>query len=682
MKRKKKKKPESQEYSCIKMKLEYFISDIDNINIIKNAVFRTNNIVSKADMLLKLFIINKYNSNNHSNGLIPFENIDKTFLNLIYKNILIPTTGRRNKNQDLLNVLNLLKNEYLPNLKLEDGHNLSSVLDYEIKRVITNLETNIKNHYLYTYLNTFINRYFNVKNSKNPNIKKELEELKNAIRNDNFKCHTRYHKWLKKYRYFIVPQDYNKSYFYDIEINPQKYLVHMVWLNELLEKSGYKTFQFIPQRKSFIPCHITIDTKGMSELLFQTYIDNGFKITKTEAIHNPSLHQEFIWDTLTNLNNYIVIKHRSNKIEYKKYKKTFNQLNKTKCSFDYTIITDGYSCSIRYVYHDKKNKNDIKKEKLRKGRNKAKEFRHNNVNIDDVDNNVDIDDGNIDDVDNNNGNVNIDDDNVDNNEFKYISEVDISLLTNKNVVVIDPGKDNLYTMKKIGEDTIYKYSSKKHIRYSKRIKITNKIKKRQESDKLIEINTESSNYSTKTTNLELYKDYCHNKLSIFNKEDIINKYNDCYYRKMRYNLYINKKRRIDKFLNEVEKQYKNDENEKETILVLGNASVNPTMKNYISTPNISLSRKLKTCFKMYLIDEFRTSMINCKTEKINKNLYIKNKKIHSVLTYKMENNRLGCINRDCNAVYNMEKLFLHYLKYKNKEEENERPEIFNRKTII
>jgi hypothetical protein len=97
MKRKKKKKPESQEYSCIKMKLEYFISDIDNINIIKNAVFRTNNIVSKADMLLKLFIINKYNSNNHSNGLIPFENIDKTFLNLIYKNILIPTTGRRNK---------------------------------------------------------------------------------------------------------------------------------------------------------------------------------------------------------------------------------------------------------------------------------------------------------------------------------------------------------------------------------------------------------------------------------------------------------------------------------------------------------------------------------------------------------------------------------------------------------
>ena len=45
-----------------------------------------------------------------------------------------------------------------------------------------------------------------------------------------------------------------------------------------------------------------------------------------------------------------------------------------------------------------------------------------------------------------------------------------------------------------------------------------------------------------------------------------------------------------------------------------------------------------------------------------KNLYLKGKKIHTVLTYKMENNRLGCINRDKNSTFNMKKIFDHHIK--------------------
>ena len=35
--------------------------------------------------------------------------------------------------------------------------------------------------------------------------------------------------------------------------------------------------------------------------------------------------------------------------------------------------------------------------------------------------------------------------------------------------------------------------------------------------------------------------------------------------------------------------------------------------------------------------------------------------MHSILTFQMENLRLGCINRDKNAVYNIRKLFNYYI---------------------
>jgi hypothetical protein len=55
----------------------------------------------------------------------------------------------------------------------------------------------------------------------------------------------------------------------------------------------------------------------------------------------------------------------------------------------------------------------------------------------------------------------------------------------------------------------------------------------------------------------------------------------------------------------------------------------------------------------------------------------KMKKIHSILTYKMENNRIGCINRDENAIRNMELISKFFIEGKG------RPEIFSRpKNII
>jgi hypothetical protein len=79
-------------------------------------------------------------------------------------------------------------------------------------------------------------------------------------------------------------------------------------------------------------------------------------------------------------------------------------------------------------------------------------------------------------------------------------------------------------------------------------------------------------------------------------------------------------------------------------------------------------------FTVYNLDEFRTSLLNCKIEKKNENLYLPDKKnvirkIYSVvLTFQTESIRIGCINHDENSVNNMIKIVNYYLEYKDRPE--------------
>jgi len=160
-------------------------------------------------------------------------------------------------------------------------------------------------------------------------------------------------------------------------------------------------------------------------------------------------------------------------------------------------------------------------------------------------------------------------------------------------------------------------------------------------------------------------------LAVFNK--------DTKFRQYKFYSYINRKRSESKLLHTIEKKFGED-----TIVIMGDWSIGKQMRNYISTPNLGLKRKINEKFKVYSIDEYNTSCINYKTEekvenlkvcdwyekKVLKNrkiteeekliiLTIKNKsrELHHVLTFKikMENNRKGCINLDRNACLNMKK---------------------------
>ena len=132
------KKPPDK-YKCIKLPIPFILNknqESQNIfNTIQEAVYRTNYITTKTSLLLRLWCLDKYH-----NGIdIPL--IDENTIKMSMKSIQLPSRGPKPKNNNLL-LLNEFKN--LHNFTLENGNNLSSILDYYAITILTSIETNIK----------------------------------------------------------------------------------------------------------------------------------------------------------------------------------------------------------------------------------------------------------------------------------------------------------------------------------------------------------------------------------------------------------------------------------------------------------------------------------------------------------------------------------------------------------
>lgn len=628
------KKPPDK-YKCIKLPITsilYKNEESQNIfNTIQDAVYRTNYITTKTSLLLRLWCLDKYH-----NGIdIPL--IDENTIKMSMKSILLPSRGPKPKNNNLL-LLNEFKN--LHKFTLENGNNLSSILDYYAITILTSIETNIKMHF-FDYVNRFINSYFKVfyKNEiSNKEFKKQLFKdlyvVKNDIINGTLKANEKFHNWIKEYRYKIVPEDFEINYYYDVKATPQKYLKYMIFMNIELEKIEGKMYQFFPIQSSIIPNHIQIDTKSIIELLVEK--------EKKQYLDNVELNKEFLWDKFFNITQKI-----------KDYK------------FDNTIITDGYATSLRFIHNDYIEGEKIKKEKMKKGRMDARE-----MTTEDKEKKI-LDKKKLQDEKNEMNKLKQKEKpkKVEKtHEFPYIDDVEKEELKG-NHIFIDPGKRSLFTMMN-DDGKFFSYTNKQRVNETKRLKYQNILKKYRDELNITSKENELSSYNSKSCNIINFNEFITRKIST--NEVLYKLYQNNKFRQYKWYAFINKKRTEDNMLNKIEKTYTKD-----SIIIIGDWSIGKQMKNFISTPNLSLKRKLQERFKVYDIDEYRTSCLNYKTEELCKNLYLpdktnKERKMHSILTYKMENKRNGCINRDKNGCKNIQKIFNHYIEY------NERPERYKR----
>ena len=622
-------------YKCIKLPINSILNNNEEsqniFNTIQDAVYRTNYITTKTSLLLRLWCLDKYH-----NGIdIPF--INENTIKMCMKSLILASSGPKPKNNNLL-LLNEFKN--LHNFTLEDGVNLSSILNYYAITILTSIETNIKTHF-FDYVNRFINSYFKVfykDEITNKEFKKQLFKdlyvVKNDILNGTLKANVKFHNWINEYRFKIVPEEFEINYYYDVKATPQKYLKYMIFMNIELEKIEGKMYQFFPLQSSIIPNHIQIDTKSVIELL----VDKG----KKEYLDNIEVNKEFLWDKFFNITQKI-----------KDYK------------FDNTIITDGYATSLRFIHNDYIEGEKIKKEKMKKGRKDAKEMTEEYKEKKKLDKKI------------------LQDEKKELNklkqkdkpkkiekiqEFSYIDDVEKVDLEGKHIF-IDPGKRSLFTMMN-DDGRFYSYTNKQRVNETKRLKYQNILKKYRDELEITSKENELSLYNSKSCNINKYREFITKKI---NTNEVLYKlYQNNKFRQYKWYAFINKKRTEDNMLNKIEKTYTKD-----SIIIIGDWSIGKQMKNFISTPNLSLKRKLQERFKVYNIDEYRTSCLNYKTEELSKNLYLvdkrnKERKMHSILTYKMENKRNGCINRDKNGCKNIQKVFNYYIEY------DERPERYKR----
>ena len=147
------------------------------------------------------------------------------------KSIMKSSSGQKPKGN---NAVLLEEFTILNSFELEDGSNLSSILDYYATTMITAIENNIKMIF-FDYIKRFVNSYFKhiyQEEIENKEFKKQLYReinlVKNDIINNTLTCDEKYRSWLKENKYKIVPETFEISYYYDVKVSPYKYLKHIV----------------------------------------------------------------------------------------------------------------------------------------------------------------------------------------------------------------------------------------------------------------------------------------------------------------------------------------------------------------------------------------------------------------------------------------------------------------------
>ena len=653
-------KQKEEDYKVFKIKLEDIILNNDIKNKIMNACRRTHLITTHVYQFIRLYILNCY----HNDLLIPF--IDINFIKMTFKVLSLDSKGPKPKNDNLktFNLLNsFYENEYSKigmNSKLNSS-NLSQIQTYISVDILTNIENNIKLHFI-KYLNRFVNSYFKDTNEeiiekettiKNKSIKrkelyKELKEIKNDLINNTSLC-IKHKDFIDKYRKEVLPKDYKDDS--DIQINPQKYIKHMIFMNLEIEKLKKKQFQFFPLRNDLNLKYIPIDSaivvdllmtmeKGVSKQKYNSDIINlkeeiwnsSFKLN--HKIFKPKCKKQYIFNNMIYTDGYGVSvqfinknnveKENNKKLNMKKAKEVIKEKCKNKTEEEIKKIKE----EEKKKKEEKKLKDKIEQQKIKKEMKEKYKSNKNNKN--------------------------------ENKEFKYLEDLNNKdfNVAYKNYVVIDPGKRDIYKILQRTEkgNKFMSYSYRQRLQEIGKVKMNKQLKKYKNKTDIEKLEKKLIDTCKKSNKIEKFKEYLKVKMEIY--ENIVTLYEKSKSRRYKWYSYLNRKRSEDNLMKRIKKEYGKDV----SIFIGDWSNGNHQMKNFVSTPRIGLKRKLKKHFKVYNLDEYKTSKMCYKTKKETKNLKVKIKdkeekimikKLHPVLTYRMENNRIGCLNRDKNSCLNM-----------------------------
>ena len=595
-----------------------------NTKILNDAVIKSNKIVIHTLQFLKLYLLDYYENNNHT-----LPDISKELINNSMKVVCGEKTEKRGKpakNETIEmkdKLITFYNNHYLPLTQNDpiDYAGLNTVLDYLKEDVITMYENNIQLHYV-----EYVERYVNViwkkklitekirklgktkqeRETRVRNLCGELRKIKNDLLN------------VDKKPYQSRPYYHQWSTEQTLHILPRK--------NKYEKNSIYYDLKCSPM--DYFPCMIFMMKLVENE---KESVNNVFPLRSEIA-------PKYIRFDTTTMVNLLLRKEHGTKAFYKtkgELKKNEDKIwkfffrterklfHKTGFSFHHMVSTDGIGLSILFL------RNDLVGKKLPM----MKKCINNELYIDELD--------------------------------------DYSHLRDKTIVGIDPGKDDLiYCVNDASKNAnVFRYSQNQRRKETKMKKYnniilamkTNKI----EGKTIIEYETELSHFNRKSLQITKYKEYLQEKNRI--NHILFRFYHKELFRKLKFGKYINIKRNEQKMIRNFKNTFGNSD---EVVICIGDWEQKKQMKFKEAT----LGKGIRTLFrknnyKVYLVDEFRTSCkcSNCnggvcekfrarKNPKPNKNKeekYDEMRLIHGLLRCQ---SGCGSWNRDRNGSSNIYKI--------------------------
>ncbi len=535
----------------------------------------------------------------------------------------------------------------------------------------------------------------------------------------------------------IIPK-LEKEYLDELKDKPEKFIQNMIFMNKYFEENKIKTFNVFPTRSNVIPKHITLDAASISVIfcnnkyssieehkkeIYQSVfkfpnsyfsMNNKYKFTGTIQTDGISLsilympNEQYLKKVNVDIKKHKAkdemftlkkekrgyeneIKNLSKKS--KKNKKEIDKLNKKLKDLNERILEKTKI---------KKEKEKERNEKFREDKkNRVREFKEKLKNL--------KDDGKEDELKIINRK---------NKEFFYIDDLTENELNElketKKKLYIDQGKTELICALNDVNNSFMYYSGKERGKIIKTREHLEKINKALKHAGILEEYEELKKLNKKTTSKE-------NIIEALIKMNEINEkvYKKCKNKRLRkekLDMYIDKQKAEAYLIKKLMKQLniKDTKELKEYTIIIGDWKGNNNLKNNKSTMGVGMKRLLKKYVKnLYIIDEYRTSIISninykmyneneekkeyylCQEHKIEiksvskkKEIKVINKRMHGILTFKMDKKRIQCkyssknkgkiitiqryIQRDKNAVLNFKTITDYFL------ESKERPLAFKR----
>jgi len=341
-----------------KTSLKSIIKRKDDINKIKKAVKRVNNIKTQTYNFVKLYYLYKLNHNEQ----IP--TIDGDFIFLIMKRICKNPTKANEKHIEWTNICKFYNEVYkfIQKDDVVDATGLWTCLNQEKNDMLSNYKNHISEHF-----DDFITKFLNKICLKNEI--KEILENNNDLMTVYLKDIARLKKdlifWEDKTDdpcYIEIKNHIRKNIFTkfkkgqnileQVKKKPLQYLNMAVKMSYILEQEKCGYINCFPLNRSFIPGYVFFDTTTIMHVLRNIHADH-YKVKG-----RLKKFADAIWNNYFRLYSKKIkkklVKKRKNKKKKNKYKnvkppiygKKRRMFQNNKYTFDHQIKTDGIGCSI------------------------------------------------------------------------------------------------------------------------------------------------------------------------------------------------------------------------------------------------------------------------------------------------------------------------------------------------